>query len=101
MSRFTLDYLAMHRERARKLICKIEGLNVVRGASEEVIEAFKLFAGDSPPGHISLEQLEIALTQYGTNKLNVEKAIRLIDNLEVDDNGFFNFDQYVNLMFDD
>ena len=67
-------------------------------SSEEVIEAFRLFAGDSPPGHISLEQLEIALTQYGTNKLTIDKAIKLIENLETDENGYFNFDQYVNLM---
>ena len=70
-------------------------------SSDEVIEAFKLFAGNCPPGYISLEQLEVILTQYGTKKLPIEKAMKLIENLDTDDNGFFNFEQYVSLLIND
>ena len=69
--------------------------------SEEVIQSFKLFAEDSPPGYISLEQLETALTQYGNNKLSIDKVMKLLEHLDVDENGMFNYEQCVNIMMTD
>eukprot|EP01084_Bolivina_argentea_P207683 354308_1 len=69
-------------------------------SSDDVIEAFQLFTLNSPPGNITLEQLELSLTQYGP-KLNKEKATKLIEDLEVDDNGYFDYESYVSLIMND
>ena len=78
----------------------VMGRKVSMGYSkEEVIEAFKMFADDN--GDISMGKLKLLLTEYGANKLNAETVCKLIGNLDVDQNGNFKFEQYVNLMMDE
>eukprot|EP01083_Nonionella_stella_P005602 16227_1 len=69
--------------------------------AEEVIEAFQIFEGDAPSGHISLDSLKGALSTYGTNKLTTEKALKLINQIECNKQGLFDYREYVNMMMSD
>ena len=66
--------------------------------SEDVLQAFKLFSGDSPPGFMTKQQLETALTQYGHNRLTKQQTNTLLKNIDFDNNSLFNYEQYVALM---
>jgi len=39
-----------------------------------------------------------ALCTYGAEKLSPEQAMELVSQLEVDSNGYINFNDYVNMM---
>lgn len=66
--------------------------------ADEVKAAFKVFEGNAPPGLIKVSTLQRALTTYGTDKLTAEQAAELLNQVEVDRNGLFNYNEYVNLM---
>ena len=65
---------------------------------EQVMQSFKLFAGNSPPGYMTRNQLEAAFTQYGDNRLTRVQTLRILGNLQFENTELFNYEQYVNLM---
>ena len=70
-------------------------------SSTQVKDAFKLFTStgsQAQSGHISTEALLRALTTYGTDKLTQEQAEDLIKQLEPDENGMINYEEYVDMM---
>ena len=70
-------------------------------SSTQVKDAFKLFTSTgshAQTGHISTEALLRALTTYGTDKLTKEQAEELIKQLEPDENGMINYEEYVDMM---
>ena len=58
---------------------------------KQVKGAFKIFEGVAPPGHISIKDLENALSSYGTEKLTPQQAKELVAQLEPDANGMINY----------
>eukprot|EP01006_Ploeotia_vitrea_P046551 TRINITY_DN67032_c8_g2_i4.p2 TRINITY_DN67032_c8_g2~~TRINITY_DN67032_c8_g2_i4.p2 ORF type:complete len:120 (-),score=69.78 TRINITY_DN67032_c8_g2_i4:309-668(-) len=73
--------------------------------SKQVKGAFKVFEGNAPPGYIKLEDLERALSVYGSDRLTREQINGLINQIasreECDNNGMFNYSEYVNMMMTD
>lgn len=67
-------------------------------SAEEVKAAFKVFEGNSPPGFIKIDDLERALTVYGSDRLTPEQVADLIAQIETNQNGMFDYNAYVNLM---
>ena len=70
-------------------------------SSTQVKDAFKLFTStgsQAQSGRISTEALLRALTTYGTDKLTQEQAEDLIKQLEPDENGMINYEEYVDMM---
>ena len=65
--------------------------------AEEVINAFKVFQGSAPAGHIRIDDLERALTVYGGDRLTSEQVADLIAQIETR-NGMFSYEDYVRLM---
>lgn len=70
-------------------------------SAEEVIHAFKVFEGNSPPGFIKMEQLENALSIYGSDRLTPQQVSELINQIECDSSGMFNYIEYVHMMMAD
>eukprot|EP00743_Colponemidia_sp_Colp-15_P002531 GILK01002743.1.p1 GENE.GILK01002743.1~~GILK01002743.1.p1 ORF type:complete len:168 (-),score=33.75 GILK01002743.1:747-1214(-) len=69
---------------------------------DEVKSAFKVFSGhDAPSGHIHVKTLMKALTTYGTEKLTEDQAAELIAQVDTDQSGLINFNDYVNMMMTD
>ncbi len=66
--------------------------------SDQVKNAFKIFEGEAPSGHIRAEALMRSLTSYGTEKLTEEQAQELVSQLEPDVNGLINYSDYVDMM---
>ena len=54
---------------------------------DEVKAAFRVFEGNSPPGHVKLAALQRALATYGADKLTAEQAAELLNQVDVDANG--------------
>lgn len=66
---------------------------------EEVLESFKIFAGDAPDGFIHISSLEQALRLYGRHKLTPEQADDILSQIEVPGE-FFNYKHHVHIMMD-
>ncbi len=66
--------------------------------SDQVKNAFKIFEGGAPGGHIKADALIKSLTSYGTEKLTEEQAQELVSQLEPDVNGLINYSDYVDMM---
>lgn len=66
--------------------------------SRQVKNAFAVFSGKAPTGHIKSSDLLHALTSYGSDKLSKSEATELISQLGPDQQGNINFDDYVNMM---
>lgn len=66
--------------------------------SDEVKAAFKVFEGTAPAGMIRIDDLEKALKVYGADRLTEEQVSDLIAQIETNQNGMFNYNEYVNLM---
>lgn len=66
--------------------------------SDQVKGAFKTFEGNAAPGYVKADVLVRALTTYGTEKLTEEQAQELISQLEVNSDGYINYNDYVNMM---
>ncbi|CBN74580.1 conserved unknown protein [Ectocarpus siliculosus] len=69
--------------------------------ADQVKSAFKVFEGNSPPGHIKIESVMKALTTYGSEQLTEEQAHDLVSQLEPDHNGVVNYVEYINMMMND
>ncbi|EGB07446.1 hypothetical protein AURANDRAFT_27787 [Aureococcus anophagefferens] len=69
--------------------------------ADQVKNAFKVFEGDAPSGHIKVDVLIRALTNDGTDKLTDEQAHDLVSQLEPDRSGLINYSEYVNMMMSD
>jgi calmodulin len=67
-------------------------------SSDQVKTAFKVFESHTQPGYIKVDALIKAIVTYGTEKLSEDQAHELVGQLEVDANGFINFNEYVNMM---
>lgn len=65
---------------------------------EEVLKAFKTFAGDAPEGFIAISSLERALKIYGKNKLTEEQAANLVKRVDKSGDKFFNYEAHINAM---
>ncbi|PNW82633.1 hypothetical protein CHLRE_06g287100v5 [Chlamydomonas reinhardtii] len=64
----------------------------------DVMRAFRLFADrDAPQGCISPEALERALVQYCSGKVPEEEIMRLVNTLELNQEGYIDFSRKVNL----
>ena len=69
--------------------------------ADQVKNAFKVFEGDAPSGHIKVDVLIRALTNDGSDKLTDEQAHDLVSQLEPDRSGLINYSEYVNMMMSD
>ena len=69
--------------------------------ADQVKNAFKVFEGDAPAGHIKVDVLIRALTNDGSDKLTDEQAHDLVSQLEPDRSGLINYSEYVNMMMSD
>lgn len=69
--------------------------------ADQVKNAFKVFEGDAPGGHIKVDVLIRALTNDGSDKLTDEQAHDLVSQLEPDRSGLINYSEYVNMMMSD
>ncbi len=67
-------------------------------SAAEVKSAFRVFAGTAPQGHVRLSELERALTVYGADRLSPEQVAELVSQIDCDAHGFFNFEEYVDMM---
>ncbi|CAM9695569.1 unnamed protein product, partial [Hapterophycus canaliculatus] len=66
--------------------------------ADQVKRAFKVFEGTSPPGHIKIDSVMKALTNYGSEQLTEEQAHDLVSQLEPDHNGVVNYVEYINMV---
>ena len=67
----------------------------------QVRSAFKTFEGDSPPGFIHIKDLEKALCEYSTEKVNQEQAKELIQQLgAANSSGLINYDEFVGMLLE-
>ena len=69
--------------------------------ADQVKNAFKVFEGTSPNGCIKVDALLQALTTYGSAKLTMDQAQELVSQLEPDQNGLINYQDYVHMMMND
>ena len=60
--------------------------------------SLQVFEGSAPSGHIYFDALERALKVYGSERLSAEQIQDLLDQIEPDDAGLFNYNDYVNMM---
>lgn len=67
---------------------------------KQVKDAFKVFEGRAPPGHVHVSQLIAALTECGSEKVSAEMARELVSQLEPDAHGNINYADYVATMMD-
>jgi calmodulin len=68
-------------------------------SKDQVKVAFHVFENSSyPNGFVRAEDLINALQIYGAEKLTKQQAIDLVRQLDVDQNGLINYDEYVNMM---
>jgi Ca2+-binding EF-hand superfamily protein len=66
---------------------------------EQLKSAFKVFETDNvPPGYVSTEVLEHALTTYGSDKLNQEEAAELLSTVDPEHTGKINYMEFINMM---
>jgi calmodulin len=66
---------------------------------EQLKSAFKVFETDNvPPGYVSTEVLEHALTTYGTDKLSTEEAQELLATVDPEATGKINYMEFINMM---
>lgn len=66
--------------------------------AEQVKVAFHVFEGNCPKGYVKPETLITALCTYGAEKLSKDQAVDLVRQLDVDENGLINYNDYVNTM---
>jgi Ca2+-binding EF-hand superfamily protein len=57
-----------------------------------------MFERECPSGFVSMKALEQALTSYGTERLALADAQELLAQLEPDDRGMVNYNDFVNMM---
>jgi len=57
-----------------------------------------VFEGTSPSGYIRVSDLVKALSTYGADVLESAEAEELVGQLEVDSNGLFNYESFVDVM---
>ncbi len=66
---------------------------------EQLKSAFKVFETDNvPPGYVSTEVLEHALTTYGSDKLTQEEAAELLSTVDPEHTGKINYMEFINMM---
>eukprot|EP00760_Papus_ankaliazontas_P028059 PhM_4_TR3509/c0_g1_i1/m.39139/K02183/CALM; calmodulin len=66
---------------------------------EQLKAAFKVFETDNvPPGHVSTEVLEHALTTYGSDKLTPEEAAELLATVDPENTGKICYMEFINMM---
>lgn len=66
---------------------------------EQLKSAFKVFETDNvPPGYVSTEVLEHALTTYGSDKLTGDEASELLSTVDPEGTGKINYMEFINMM---
>jgi calmodulin len=66
-------------------------------SAEKVKAAFKSFEGRKN-GFVSVDELVLALTSYGSTKLSMDEAMKLVSTLESDTSGNINYIDYIDMM---
>ena len=68
--------------------------------SEEIKEAFKIFQdiSGSKKGKMHVDTIVKYLTTYGSEEMSQERARELVLQMEVDHEGFVNYEEYVDMM---
>lgn len=67
--------------------------------SDQVKIAFHVFEGSGcPPGYVKSIDLIKALTTYGTSKLSEHQAADLVRQLDADQNGLIDYNNFVSMM---
>jgi calmodulin len=68
-------------------------------SADEVKSAFKVFeTSGAPAGCIKLESLQRALSEYGSDRITQDQVSELLQQIECDSNGYFNYVEYVHMM---
>ncbi len=66
---------------------------------DEIKAAFETFRQPhQPAGHVSMAQLEMALTSFGAEKLSVADAHELLSQVTPDQDGLINYVEFVDIM---
>mmetsp|Transcript_25333 Transcript_25333/g.67180 ORF Transcript_25333/g.67180 Transcript_25333/m.67180 type:complete len:119 (-) Transcript_25333:247-603(-) len=68
---------------------------------DDVKAAFRVFETPNSglaPGFVRTQALEKALTTYGTEKLSLEEAQELLQQVDPENSGSINYVEYVNMM---
>eukprot|EP01060_Flectonema_neradi_P001383 TRINITY_DN10824_c0_g1_i1.p1 TRINITY_DN10824_c0_g1~~TRINITY_DN10824_c0_g1_i1.p1 ORF type:complete len:156 (+),score=37.33 TRINITY_DN10824_c0_g1_i1:85-552(+) len=66
---------------------------------EQLKAAFKVFETDNvPPGYVSTEVLEHALTTYGSEKLSPDEAAELLATVDPENTGKIHYMEFINMM---
>lgn len=69
-------------------------------SSTQIKEAFKVFqdVSNSPKGKVHIDTIVNYITSYGSEKLSEERARELVLQMEVDHEGYINYEEYVDMM---
>jgi Ca2+-binding EF-hand superfamily protein len=67
-------------------------------SADEIKKAFRIFEGNSPPGHVSAEKLVKSLLMYSSESLTKDQAQDLVNQLEIDENGLINYKSFVDMI---
>ena len=66
---------------------------------EQLRSAFKVFESDTvPPGFVSTDVLEHALTTFGSDKLTASEAAELLATVDPEGSGKINYMEFINMM---
>eukprot|EP01013_Petalomonas_cantuscygni_P022393 TRINITY_DN4297_c0_g1_i2.p2 TRINITY_DN4297_c0_g1~~TRINITY_DN4297_c0_g1_i2.p2 ORF type:complete len:157 (-),score=26.33 TRINITY_DN4297_c0_g1_i2:204-674(-) len=66
---------------------------------DQLRSAFKVFETDTvPPGFVSTEVLEHALTTYGTERLTPDEAAELLSTVDPENTGKINYMEFIQMM---
>lgn len=66
---------------------------------EEVLQAFKIFAGDATDGFIHMSNIEQALRLYGKDKMTADQADSIMSQIDAPGD-FFNYKHHVHIMME-
>lgn len=65
---------------------------------DQVKAAFKVFEKGAPSGFVTVEALEHALTTYGSDRMSAADAKDLLSQIEPDERGLINYQEFVDMM---
>ena len=67
-------------------------------SSSKVKDSFKVFEGPSPSGQMPIDVLERVLTLYGDKGLSLEQVQMIMNSVDANEKGYFNYDKYIAMM---
>lgn len=68
--------------------------------STQIKDAFKVLQAldDSAKGKVHIDTIVKFITEYGSEKLSGERARELVVQMEMDHEGFINYEEYIDMM---